>query len=93
MSLGPSTFDSPETLSASKKDLGLITSTGKHVVRDSSQNDEVSSSQVWQAGVHQILMCGRTCKMRTGFFFISDTNEEVQNAIQRVRVRNLNTRE
>ena len=40
--------DSPETLSASSKDLGLITSTGKTVARDSSQNDEVSSSQVRQ---------------------------------------------
>ena len=64
--LSPCTFDSPETLNTSRKDLGLIASTGKPVARDSIQIDEVSSSQVRQTGVHPIyLMCGGTCKMCT----------------------------
>ena len=49
LSMSPSTFDSPRTLGASSKELGLITSTGKLVERNSSQRWclQFSSAAKW----------------------------------------------
>ena len=49
----------PRTLSPSSKDLGLISSTGRLVARDSNQNDAASSSQVWQTNA-ETTSAGRT---------------------------------
>ena len=40
------------TLSASSKDLGLVSSTGKLVARYSDHNDAASSSQVWRMNAY-----------------------------------------
>ena len=53
----------PGTLSASSKDLGLLSSTGKPVAGDSSPKDEASSSQVWQANA-KTTSAGRTAAWR-----------------------------